>query len=48
MTLHDIDDSLLIDSYVKAVEHRLEDDFIALLQEEVLRRGIRLPELVHS
>lgn len=35
----------LVDAYVRAVEMRLEEDFICMLEEELSRRGIDLEEV---
>lgn len=43
MTLREIDDKLLLDCYLKAIDFKLEEDFIDLLKTEILRRGLDFP-----
>jgi hypothetical protein len=40
--IESLSDHLLIGSYVKAVELKLEDEFIALLKQELVKRRINL------
>jgi hypothetical protein len=35
----------IVDSYVRAVELKLDEDFICMLEEELSRRGIDLEEV---
>jgi hypothetical protein len=38
---HNIKDSLLIQTYEKAIEFNLNEEFISLLVEEIEKRGIQ-------
>ncbi|GAF65829.1 hypothetical protein BTS2_2728 [Bacillus sp. TS-2] len=40
MGLHLISDSLLLQSYQEAIDYNLDRDFIKILEEELLARGI--------
>lgn len=40
MTLYKIEDKILIESYQKAVDLGLGDDFVNILNQELIRRNI--------
>ncbi|WP_139193812.1 sporulation histidine kinase inhibitor Sda [Anaerobacillus alkalidiazotrophicus] len=42
--MHQLKDSLLLDSYIKAKELNLDAEFIAILRKEIMRRGLFLME----
>ncbi|WP_143262143.1 sporulation histidine kinase inhibitor Sda [Sediminibacillus massiliensis] len=39
-----LSDEKLLDAYIKALELNLEDDFIALLENAMVYRGMEIPE----
>lgn len=43
-----LSDELLIEAYQSAVESQLEEDFIRLLREELLRRGMNVKQEIQS
>ncbi|OES44299.1 sporulation histidine kinase inhibitor Sda [Domibacillus iocasae] len=39
--MHSLSDHLLLSSYKKAAQLKLNDDFLALMEKEMKRRGIQ-------
>ena len=39
--MHSLSDKLLLSSYTKAAKLKLNDDFLALMEKEMKRRGIQ-------
>lgn len=40
--LKELPDELIVDSYYKAIDFNLEEDFILILEEEINERGLKV------
>lgn len=38
--LKELSDDVILDSYYKAIDLKLEEDFILILEEEIVERGL--------
>ncbi|MED4129925.1 MULTISPECIES: sporulation histidine kinase inhibitor Sda [Shouchella] len=43
--IEQLSDSVLLEAYKKAKQNQLEEDFLAILEQELMRRDIHMNEL---